>query len=264
MTKMKLLNSCIYEGHVAHKRSKPKVHQLRYRVFCLSLDIDELDRLHRRLKWFSVNSFNILSFYDRDHGSGTNEPLRPWVEHHLQQAHVDLDGGAIKIVCYPRIFGYAFNPLTTYFCYHQDGSLRAMLYEVSNTFGQRHSYLFPIQKKTGKMFRHSCEKRFYVSPFLEVAGQYEFSVRPLSDRLFLHIRQTDGDGPVLDAWTTGQKRHLNDRTILSSLLRYPLLTLKIIAGIHWEALRLWSKGIATTERPNPPRVPVTIIDDQTI
>lgn len=264
MTTMKIFNSCIFEGHVAHKRRRPKAHELRYRVFCLSLDIDELDTLHRRLKWFSVNSFNVMSFYDRDHGPGTNESLRPWVERHLQQADVDLEGGSIKVVCYPRILGYAFNPLTTYFCYHQDGTLRAMLYEVSNTFGQRHSYLFPIKKKARRMFRHSCDKRFYVSPFLEVAGQYEFSVRPLTDRLFLHIRQSDADGPVLDAWTTGHKKHLTDRAIISSLLRYPLLTLKIIAGIHWEALRLWSKGIATTERPKPPGLPVTIVNDQSI
>jgi DUF1365 family protein len=261
---MKLFNSCIYEGHVAHKRSRPRVHQLRYRVFCLSLDIDELDQLHRRLKWFSVNSFNILSFYDRDHGPGTNEPLRPWIEHHLRQADVDLEGGSIKIVCYPRVFGYAFNPLTTYFCYHQDGTLRAMLYEVSNTFGQRHSYLFPVKTQSSKLFKHSCEKRFYVSPFLKVSGQYHFTVRSLTDQLFLHIRQSDSDGPTLDAWTTGKKKHLTDRNIFSSLLRYPLLTLKIIAGIHLEALKLWAKGVSTTERPNAPNMPVTIINDRLI
>lgn len=259
---MSIFNSCLYEGHVVHKRSRPKVHELRYRVFCMSLDIDELDQLHRRLKWFSVNSFNIFSFYDRDHGPGTNQPLRPWLEHYLRQADVDLAGGSIRAVCYPRILGYTFNPLTTYFCYHQDGTLRAMLYEVSNTFGQRHSYLFPIRKQLGKLTRHSCDKRFYVSPFMRVEGQYHFTVRPLSDRLFLHIHQTDRDGPIFDAWTTGQKKHLSDRTLLSSLLRYPLLTLKIIAGIHWEALRLWLKGIAIAERPNAPSMPVTIIEER--
>jgi DUF1365 family protein len=258
---MKFLNSCIYEGHVVHERSKPKRHRFKYRVFCLSLDIDELDQLHRGLKWFSFNSLNIFSFYDRDHGPGTNQPLRPWIEHHLKQAGVDLEGGSIRIVCYPRIFGYSFNPLTSYFCYHQDGTLRAMLYEVSNTFGERHSYLFPIKRQTRKLLKHACDKKFYVSPFMMVEGQYHFTVRPLTDRLFLHIHQTDNEGPILDAWTTGQKRHISDRTLISSLFRYPLLTVKVIAGIHWEALRIWLKGIKTTNQPSAPIVPITIIND---
>lgn len=254
-------DSCIYEGHVVHKRVRPKSHELRYRVFCLSLDIDELDHLQRCLKWFSLNSFNLLSFYDRDHGDGSGRSLRLWIENHLRRAGVDLEGGRIKVLCYPRILGYAFNPLTTYFCYHRNGTLGAMLYEVNNTFGERHSYLFPIRNGDGKLFRHSCDKRFYVSPFLDVSGQYNFSVRPLTDRLFLHIQQADVEGPVLDAWTTGIKSALTDRAIVCCLVRYPLLTLKVIVGIHWEALKLWRKGVGVKARPTAPAVPITIVDD---
>lgn len=262
MMSQRLFESCIYEGHVVHKRSRPKSHELKYRVFCLSLDVDEMDSLQRRLKWFSVNSFNVLSFWDRDHADGSDQPLRPWIDKQLSLAGADLEGGRIKVVCYPRILGYAFNPLTTYYCYHRDGSLRAMLYEVNNTFGERHSYLFPIKDQDKRLFRHSCDKKFYVSPFLDVSGQYNFAVRPLTNRLFLHIQQADDEGPVLDAWTTGQRSELTDRAILGSLARFPLLTLKVIAGIHWEALRLWLKGLTVTERPAAPAIPITIIDDR--
>lgn len=225
------------------------------------LDLDELDRMHQRLKWFSYNSFNMLSFYDRDHGSGTNEPLRPWVESYLNQAGVDLEGGTIKVLCLPRMFGYVFNPITVYYCHHQDGQIKAVLYEVSNTFGQRHTYLFTVGDESDDWYRHSCDKRFFVSPFITVSGHYEFSIKRPNDELYLHIRQTDKDGAMLDAWINGKKTHISDRRLLLCLLRYPLLTLKVIGGIHWEALRIWLKGIPRVTRPSPPQEPVTIVQD---
>ena len=259
---MSILVSSLYSTRIFHRRRRPKSHRLKYRAFYLLLDLDELDRMHRQLKWFSYNSFNIFSFFDRDHGPGTNEPLRPWVEHHLDRAGIDLDGGAIHVLCLPRIFGYVFNPITVYYCYHREGRMQAVLYEVSNTFGQRHSYLVTVDNEPDGVFRHSCNKRFFVSPFIEVSGHYEFTIKRPSDELYLHIRQADDDGPMLDAWINGVKTHISDRSLLLCLIRYPLLTLKVIGGIHWEAVKIWLKGIRTVTRPSPPAEPVTIVQNR--
>ncbi len=138
------LASCLYVGEVVHQRVRPSRHRLRYRVFSALLDLDELPQLDRRLRLFGHNRLNIFSFLDRDHGDGTGAPLRPWVEHHLERAGIELAGGAIRLLCYPRLFGYVFNPLSVYFCHRADGALAAMIYEVNNTFGERHSYLIPV------------------------------------------------------------------------------------------------------------------------
>lgn len=258
---MSIFNSSIYESRIFHKRVKPKQHRLAYRVFYLLLDLDELDIMHRRSKWFSVNSFNVFSFFDRDHGPGTNEPLRPWLERQLAEAGAELHGGRIKILCLPRIFGYVFNPISVFFCYDQNEALRAILYEVSNTFAQRHSYLVKISDESAGALKHSCDKRFYVSPFMEVVGRYHFTVKRPDARLFIHIHQTDADGPVLDAWVKGTRMPVSDPALIKCLIRYPLLTLKVIGGIHWEALKLLAKGVGLKSRPNPPEQAVTIIHD---
>lgn len=256
---MSMLVSCLYHTKIQHRRWRPKTHKLNYGAFYLLLDLDELDRMHRGLRWFSYNSFNLFSFHDKDHGPGHNAPLRPWVEHHLDKAGINLEGGSIRLLCLPRILGYVFNPLSVYYCYHRNGELLAVLYEVSNTFNQRHSYLFPLQGETSETLQHSCDKRFYVSPFIDTAGRYGFSMRPPNDELYLHIRQSDDEGKLLDAWMNGSKQHVSDRSLLACLVRFPLLTLKVIGGIHWEALQLWLKGIGLVDRPEPPQEPVTIV-----
>jgi len=256
---MSMLTSSLYHTRIFHRRRRPKAHKLQYGAFYMLLDLDELDTLHRRLKWFSYNSFNVFSFHDSDHGPGTNQPLRPWVEHHLEQAGIDLAGGRIELLCLPRILGYVFNPISVYYCYHHNGELQAVIYQVSNTFGQRHSYLFTLDEQTGAVIKHDCDKRFYVSPFMDVSGRYQFSMRRPTSELYLHIRQADEHGPMLDAWINGNKRLISDRSLLQCLLRYPLLTLKVIGGIHWEALKLWRKGLGIHARPNPPAEPVSIM-----
>jgi DUF1365 family protein len=256
---MNTFKSALYESRVFHKRLKPKQHRMAYDLFFMLLDLDELDTLHRRSKWFSVNSFNVFSFFDRDYGPGENSPLRPWLESQLADAGVNLHGGRIKLLCLPRIFGYVFNPISVFFCYDQSESLCAILYEVSNTFGQRHSYLVKISEPSAGTLRHSCDKQLYVSPFMEVAGRYQFTVKPPGDKLFLHIHQTDADGPILDAWVKGSHSPLSDASLIKCLVRYPLLTFKVIGGIHWEALKLLMKGIGLKSRPAPPERAVTII-----
>jgi len=256
---MKGLNSSLYTCRIAHRRSRPRRHHLSYGAFYMLLDLDELERIDEESRWFSHNRFNVLSFHDADHGPGSGTPLRPWIENQLDHAGVELDGGRIEVLCLPRILGYAFNPLTVYYCHNPAGNIRAILYEVNNTFGERHTYLFPIESDDGRLLRHDCAKRFHVSPFMDVAGRYHFRTRQPGDTLFLHIHQTDEDGPLLDAWVRGERESLTDRRLVEKLWRYPLLTVKVIAGIHWEALKLWLKGVGLRSRPAAPEQAVTIV-----
>lgn len=258
-------NTCLYAGTVSHQRIRPKRHRLRYRVFSAFLDLDELPALSRRLRLFGYNRFAPYAFHDRDHGPGLYAPLRPWVEGELARAGIDLGGGLIRLLCYPRILGYVFNPLSVYFCHHADGRLMAMLYEVNNTFGERHSYLIPLDAaaaaaRDDAVVRQECDKKFYVSPFLAVAGRYRFRITPPADTLTVGILQTAEDGsPMLHARFEARRMALDDRSLARCFLRYPLLTLKIIGGIHFEALRLWWKGVPLIRRPPPPAHPVSIV-----
>ena len=252
--------SCLYFGSVLHQRLRPRRHDLSYRVFSLLLDLDEAPTLAKRLRLFSYNRFNLFSFYDRDHGHRRNETLRPYVEAQLARASITLEGGAIRLLCFPRVLGYVFNPLSIYFCHHRDGSLRAILYEVSNTFGEQHSYLIPVQAGAGEMVSQSCAKEFYVSPFMAMECRYGFRLAPPGERLAVNIRQTDRDGLILHANLEGERAPLDDATLARAFLRYPLMTLKVIGGIHWEALKLWRKGLRPLPHPAPPRDAVTICE----
>ncbi len=246
-----------------HRRTRPKQHKLSYDVTSFLLDLDELPRLDREVSGFGYNRFNLFAFQDRDHGPGTGEPLRPWVESHLAKADINLHGGPIRLLCYPRTLGYGFNPISIYFCYLQDQSLAAILYEVTNTFHERHGYLIPVES-ADDIIRHACAKELYVSPFIEMDMVYNFRIRPPSEAFALSIQETDKDGTLLFASFAGQREALTSRTSIMSFLRFPLLTLKVIAGIHWEALKLWLKGVPLVHHPRPPTEPVSIIKRETI
>ncbi len=252
-------NSALYLGEVVHQRLKPHRHRLAYRVFSLLVDLDELNVLDRQLWFFSHNRFNLFSFLDRDHGPGQTGPLRPWVEHHLAAAGITLDGGPIRMLCYPRLLGYVFNPLTVYFCQHRGGGLAAILYEVNNTFGGRHTYVIPAAQDRAGHVTQECSKVFYVSPFNSVAGRYRFRVDPPEQHVSIVINHCDAEGPLLYAAFKGRRAALSDRALLAVFVRYPLMTLKVIAGIHWEAFRLWRKGLRLVDRPEPPCEAVTIV-----
>ncbi|WP_018388285.1 DUF1365 domain-containing protein [Ancylobacter sp. FA202] len=250
--------SALYAGEVMHVRLKPRRHRLAYRLFSLLLDLDEIAGLDERLRLFSRNRFNVFSFHDRDYADPDAGPLKVQVERLLAAAGLAPDGGAIRLLTLPRLFGYAFNPLSVYFCHRRDGSLIALLYEVNNTFGQRHSYLIPVGAGEVAPLRHKAEKRFYVSPFMDMGLTYSFRITPPGEGLRIAILASDADGPVLSAVQTARRRPLNDRQLLRVMLSYPLLTLKVIAGIHWEALWIWAKGMRLRPRPQAPDSPVSI------
>jgi DUF1365 family protein len=257
MTALPSLASAIYTGSVLHRRVKPRAHSFRYSAYWLLFDIDELPALHRRLRFFSHNRWNIFSFHDADHGTGSDTPLRAQIDRHLRTAGIELDGGPVRILCMPRILGFVFNPLSVHFCYGRDGALKALLYEVHNTFRQRHSYLIGVPHRSGATVEQTCAKRFYVSPFMEMAMTYRFKVRPPAEAVSVLICGDDAGGPVIAATLEGQRRELTDAALLRVFFAMPLMTAKVVAAIHWEAVRLWLKGLSIIPRPAPPQDPVT-------
>ncbi len=231
--------SALYEGAVTHARFAPVAHAFRYRVFALLLDLDELPALAKRSWLFAHNRAGLLSFRDRDHGDG-GDP-RAWIAGKLAAAGIEA-GGPLRVLCYPRLFGYVFNPLSVWFCHAKDGTLAATVYEVHNTFGERHAYVLRADGNAPSV-RQECAKGFYVSPFLSLDCAYAFHVRPPGDTVSIAIRESEAGRPVLNAAFTGVRVPFCNRTLASAFLRHPLMTLKIVGAIHFEALRLWLKRV---------------------
>ena len=239
-------NSIIYNGKVIHRRFKPKEHYFKYNVFSLLIDIDELETIENKIKIFSYNKFNIISFFDKDHGPRDGTSVKEWVINNLKDIGIENHKIQIKILCYPRIFGYVFNPLSVFFIYDESSRLIAILYEVKNTFGEQHTYVFKTEDK--KVIINDCTKKFHVSPFIEMECHYYFRVLKPSDKISVIIDQKDKDGKLLYASQDGKAAELNEKNLLTSYISHPLMTFKIIAAIHYEALKLWLKGIKIIKR----------------
>lgn len=257
--------SALYVGDVMHQRLRPLRHRLAYRVFSLLLDLDELAALPSRLRCFSVGRFNLFSFHPADHGDGAAHDvagLRAQLEARLREAGFPV-GGAIRLLTMPRILGYAFNPLSLWFCHAPaGGELQAIVYEVNNTFGERHSYLIEVAAGRPGVVEQRCDKRLFVSPFMDMDVHYRFRIEPPADHLTVAIGVHDGEGPestVLWARLHAERRPLTDAALLRAFLTHPLLTLKVIGGIHWEALKLWIKGAALQPRPAAPAQAFTVV-----
>ncbi|WP_018431231.1 DUF1365 family protein [Hoeflea sp. 108] len=235
--------SALFCGKVMHMRVRPRRHKLRYRVFSLLLDFDELEAVSAASRLFGYNRPAMLSFWDADHGDGSPGGLRAWIEARLREAGRLEEGMSIRVLCYPRILGYVFNPLTVYFCYASGGTLRAILYEVCNTFAERHTYVIPVEDGATGPVRQGCAKELYVSPFMPMSCFYRFHIEPPGENVLVRIDESDAGGALLVASFSGRRQPLTDRALLRALFRYPLMTLKVTLGIHWEALRIWWKGI---------------------
>ena len=235
-------NSFIYSGNVVHKRFKPKVHYFKYKVFSLLIDLSEIESMEKNLKIFSFNKFNIISFYNKDHGARDGSSIKDWVINNLKKNNIDTNDIKIKLLCYPRIFGYVFNPLSVFYIYDKNLNLISILYEVKNTFGEQHTYIF----KTGirhNLLKHMCKKKFHVSPFIEMNCIYFFRLLKPGNKISVIIDQNDEDGKILYASQDGVKSELTNVNLIKSYLKHPLMTFKIILAIHFEAFRIWTKGI---------------------
>jgi len=235
-------NSYIYTGTVIHKRFKPKIHTFNYKVFSLLIDLSEIDLLHKTLRLFSYNKFNIISFFNKDHGPRDGSSLKNWVIDNLKKNNIESNEVKIKLLCYPRIFGYVFNPLSIFYVYDKNSDLIAVLYEVKNTFGEQHSYIFKT-KKEQNLIQHVCKKKFHVSPFIEMNCVYFFRLLKPGNKISVIIDVQDPGGKILYASQDGVKSELNNNNLFKSYLKHPLMTFKIIITIHFEAFKLWIKGI---------------------
>ena len=244
--------ACLYSCRVMHRRRVAPLYRFVYRVFYLLLDIDRIDEAARGTRLFSHNRFNLLAFHDRDHGDRSGR-LRPWAEALLGGAGIALDGGRIRLLALPRLLGHVFNPISLWYCEHRDGSLRAVVAEVSNTFGERHCYLLSAggapMAYEAPLDKAKC---FHVSPFMDLEGRYRFNVGAPGERLRLVIHETRQGLPLLDAAMAGERRPLRDGTILRLAALMPLMTLKVVVAIHWEALKLWLRGARFHSKPAPP------------
>lgn len=241
------MHSALYAGDVMHHRFAPKRHRFKYRVVSALLDLDEISSEAFKLRLFSVNKFNLFSWHNKDHGDGSRRPVREQVRELLAQRGLEKYQAQIKLLCYPRILGFVFNPLSVYYCYDSKGELGVILYEVSNTFGERHTYLIPVTDQSN-VVRQRADKAFYVSPFMPMQADYQFRMLPPAEKVAVCIRQSLNSSSLLHATFTGKRRQLNDRALLGVFIKYPLMTLKVIAGIHWEALQLWRKGVRIQPR----------------
>ena len=252
----------LYPGDVMHARLKPFGHRFVYRVFSLLIDLDRLAELDRMSALFSVNKGNLASFHESDHVERAGETVRAFADRLLAGAGFGEPAARILLLAYPRIFGYVFNPISVYFAYDANARLVALIYSVRNTFGERHSYVSPLQpgELSEAGVRQERTKIFHVSPFIDMGTRYHFRVLPPGKVVRLRIYETEQGVPLLAATFVGEARTLGNGSLAACLLKFPFMTWKITVGIHWEALKLRLKGARFHRSPAPPK-PVSYRDE---
>jgi DUF1365 family protein len=246
----------LHVGRVGHARHVAPRRRFTYRIWMLSLDLDRIDEATQASRLFRHNRRGLITLHDADHGPRDGSPLRPWVEAQLRAAGLSDFATRIHFMVIPRVLGYAFNPIAFFFCHDAAGRLGAVLHQVKNTFGHQHAYLVPVASD-GRVARHSAGKRLHVSPFFDTDGGYRFTVsapdfNDPATGFAVRISYGTADEKRMTAAMHLQARPLGDGALLRVLAALPLTPVRIIAAIHWQALRLWLGGARFHRAPPPP------------
>jgi DUF1365 family protein len=251
-------------GQVRHSRLRPAQNTFSYGVFTLMLPLRTLGESDLPGRLCSRNRFNLMAFHDADHGDGQTA-LLPWIDQLLKSEHIDDADGEIWLQTFPRVLGYVFNPVSFWYCHRSNGELRAIVCEVNNTFGERHCYLLDTGDAMPWGVSLSAKKVFHVSPFCAVEGSYRFRFmrttqtidRQTIERIVARIDYHDDQGPLLLTSVSGVLSPLSGASAAEAFLRHPLMTLGVIARIHWQALRLFIKRVPFFSKPLPPTSPLS-------
>lgn len=246
----------LYRGHTTHQRSTPFTHRFRYGLSLIDIDIDRLDEASRQSLFFSVEKPNLFSFRRADHGAHEQTELRPWAERHFADGGITLDGGAIRLITFPRHTFYKFAPISLWLGHGPQGELRGILYEVNNTFGEQHTYVAATPEAV--RCEHVAAKTFHVSPFFDLTGKYQFTLRTDDERLSLVVQTRHGAAQTHVATIKAKAFPATSGMFAKLAVLKPLSSLAVTLAIHWQALKLLAKGARYHSRPAKPNQPNTL------
>jgi len=252
-----MTSDCLYIGTVFHKRHTPKKHEFKYNVFTIFADLDQLENITQKSYFFSINRFNLVSFHEADYGDPSSSKIGSLKERLLlllAKNKIDVSQvEKIKVLAYPRVLGFAFNPLTVFYCYGKNKKNIAIIYEVRNTFSERHNYIYSIPKNASLKDNHTAKKCFHVSPFFDRQGTYNFSIVQPSEKVKVTIDYEHDGQTRLTAGFSGNRKEISDQVILSLSFKMPFMTLKVMGGILVEAVKLKLKGLKVFPHPEKHR-----------
>jgi len=236
------MNSALYSARVYHRRTHPRRHAFGYRVFYFWLDLDEVEAVVSRSPLISHNRWNAYTWREDDHLPGEQPSVKERLSAYLAKEGITAPA-KIFLLTHLRTFGYQFNPVSFYFCYDAEGQPLCTVAEVSNTFREMKLYRLGREVFDGEAFRGELPKQFYISPFIGLDSRFTFRLVPPTDTLDLTINESEAGRPIFHSRVTGKKKPLSTASLLGYTLRFPLIPLGVMVAIHWQALRLWIKGI---------------------
>jgi DUF1365 family protein len=247
------MNSRIYQGETVHCRHKPRQHAFKYRMFWMSIDLNELPILDRDIRSFGYNRRSLVSLYDRDYGGQGTGDINECIREILTREGVHETVERIELVTIPRVAGYVFNPVSFYLCFCPNDLITTLVAEVRNTFGEMHHYVAKLESDDHdplESLQCTIPKEFYVSPFFNVNGEYQVRLQRAQDKFTITISLFEESECVFTASMNGNGRELNSKNLNRTLSRLPFFALTIMTRIHWQAIKLYfARGLRLFEKP---------------